>query len=330
MSERIKNIPYWVYDILSVVSSIITIITAIVTSFNAIVHIRELEDGTYQVSVNPVLIGICVMLLMLIIVCFVKLRKYGIVIRNIKKSYPENYYNFLREFRNAYFEILKGYKENKMADSNSRIGILTKDTKMFLESALDNLCELMEKNTGRKICASIKLIENMGIDTNIDKNTATIVTFCRSKNSDSDRTANDNKEQAGVLIKNNTDFYEMLDDNTNNSNVFYQSDLMQYDLDLKKVNKAYHNTTNNWSKYYKGTIVVPIRVARRRLHYLSLDEGYDIIGFLCVDSLATDAFRNNVDKNNNIRIVKSFAAELYIILNKYRFYLTKISNGGTV
>ena len=53
-----------------------------------------------------------------------------------------------------------------------------------------------------------------------------------------------------------------------------------------------------------------------------------MIGFLCVDSLSVNAFRNNdTDKEIYSKIVKSFAAEMYIILNKYNFYLKKI-NGG--
>lgn len=104
--------------------------------------------------------------------------------------------------------------------------------------------------------------------------------------------------------------------------------MLQYDEYLKKDNKCYCNSTKNFEKFYRGTIVVPIRIARSKLYYISEDKGYDIIGFLCVDSLYTDAFRNNdTDKENNINIVKSFAAEIYIILNKYNFYLKKI-NGG--
>lgn len=322
MKERMKNIPYWIYDILSLISAIITILTAGCAMFKAVVVVTKLEGGIYEVDVNPLLVFLCILMALLAIICFVKLQKYGTVLRQIKRAYPEDYYMFLREFRNAYFEILKGYKANKHTDADGRIEILTTSTKMFLGSALDYLCDLMEKNTGRKVCASVKLIENL--DENIDKDTATVVTFCRSKNSDSDRMANDNNEKSGVQIKDNTDFYEMLNENRND---FYQSDLLQYSKDLKKVNKSYLNTTHDWEKYYQGTIVVPIRVARKQLHYLESDDGYDVIGFLCVDSMATDAFRNNVDKSNNIRIVKSFAAELYIILNKYKFYLSKIDEG---
>ena len=102
----------------------------------------------------------------------------------------------------------------------------------------------------------------------------------------------------------------------------------QYDKDLRKAGKKYRNTTEDYEKYYKGTIVVPIRVNKSHLYYVSENSGYDIVGFLCVDSLSTNAFRNaELDKDNNTNIVKSFAAEIYIILNKYNLYLQRIHGG---
>lgn len=329
MIEKLKNIPYWIYDTLSVVSGIVTIITAIIASIKAILVIKELEDHTYVISCDKILIFICVLLFLITIVCVIKVKKYGTVLRNVKQEFPYNYYMFLHDFRNAYFDILRKHKNNKNQDKNSRIEMLTKDTQTFLENALDYLCSIMEKNTGRKVSACIKLIENTGNATNINKDTATVITFCRSKNSDLERKSKDISRKDSIYIKYNTDFYDILDEKKNNAlSCFYQSDLVQYDKYLRKQNEQYLNTTPNYQKYYRGTIVAPIRIARERLHYLEEKTGYDIVGFLCVDSPYTDAFRNNKDdKNNNSRIVKSFAAEMYIILNKYNFYLTKI-NGG--
>lgn len=328
MAEKLKNIPYWVYDTLSIVSAIVTIVTAIVAFFNAIVTVETLKDGTYVVSYNKILAFICVLLVLFVVICVIKIRKYGNILRHIKSDFPKNYYMFLHDFRNVYFEILKGHKSNNILDQDTRVEVLTKDTKNFLVNALDYLCDLMEKNTGRKVCASIKLIENTGMATNIDKDTATVITFCRSKNSDSKRKANDERNNS-IKVKENTDFYDILDENSQNADAFYQSDLLQYAKYLKKDGRAYRNTTLNYENFYRGTIVVPIRVARQKLYYVSENQGYDIIGFLCIDSIYTDAFRNNdFDKTNYINIVKSFAAEMYIILNKYNFYLQKIIAGG--
>ena len=47
---------------------------------------------------------------------------------------------------------------------------------------------------------------------------------------------------------------------------------------------------------------------------------YDIIGFLCVDSLATDAFLPKQEVFN-CNIVRAFADNIYVLLGQYAHYL---------
>lgn len=326
MKEKLKNMPYWLYDLLSLVSAIITIVTAVVAFTKAVIVVNTLEDGKYVVDCNKMLSIICILLVFMSIVCIVKVLKYGKIVRNMREVFSANYYLFLHDFRNAYFDILKEHKINQSGDKKSRIIALTRDTQTFLTNTLDYLCEILTVNTGQKVSACIKLIENTGNVTNIDKENATVVTFCRSTNTDKQRKSNDGTKSKSISIKKNTDFYDILDENSLTTNsFFYQTDLLQFDKDLRKIGRKYLNTTDNYEEYYKGTIVAPIRIKREKLHYLGEDNGYDIIGFLCVDSLSINAFRNNEsDRENYSNIVKSFAAELYIILNKYNFYLNKI------
>lgn len=329
--QRIKEEkPYWLYDGLSLLSAVVTIVTAIIAVVKAIIVITQLEDGTYTVSCNKVLIFLCIIFFCLFLVCAIKMKKYGKILRVMRSDLSENYYLFLHDFRNAYFDILKEYKNGNYKKNSDGVGKLTDDTKEFLQTTIDYLCQILQKTTGEKICACIKLVENSGVATGIDKENATVITFCRSKNSDKLRKANDGVHKKSIRIKDNTDFYDILDEESENTNsYFYQGNLPQYDKDLKRAGKKYRNTTEDYEKYYKGTVVVPIRVNKSHLHYVSENSGYDIIGFLCVDSLSINAFRNTeFDKENNTNIIKSFAAEIYIILNKYNLYLQRISEGG--
>ena len=150
------------YDLLSVVSAIITIITAIVAIFNVTVKVEELEDGLYQIDCNNVLVCLCIVMLCCLLVCLVKVKKYGSILRNIREGFAFNYYMFLHDFRNAYFEMLRNHKNNMGQNESERLETLTKDTKTFLEGALDYLCNILQSNTGKKISACIKLIENTG------------------------------------------------------------------------------------------------------------------------------------------------------------------------
>ena len=247
----------------------------------------------------------------------------------MRSEFSEKYYQFLHDFRNAYFDLLKEYKRGNYRSISDGVGKLTDDTTKILQTALDYLCEILQKITGEKICACIKLIENSGSATDIDKEKATVTTFCRSTKTDNNRKVNDELHAKSIKIKDNTDFYDILDEEAANTNsYFYQGNLSRYDKDLRKAGMKYRNTTEDYEKYYKGTIVVPIRVKKSRLYYIDANNGYDIVGFLCVDSPSTNAFRNtDFDKESNTNIVKSFAAEFYIILNKYNYYLKRI-NGG--
>lgn len=325
MFERLldKDKPYWIFDILSLVSAIMTIITFVywiiqlITSF-----LNDKNDFSLQSASTVVNIILALMLF----ICAIKIKKYGRLIRTTKQAFSENYYQFLHDFRNYYFDMLN---DRKSKGDTLTVKDLTKETKQYIENALGYLCDILEKVTGEKICACVKLIENHGINTKIDKEKATVITFCRSKNSDIGRKTYDGMHNKSILIKDNTDFYDMIGEESLNSSCFYHGDLGKFDKKLRDVGKTYKNSTENYQSLYVGTIVVPIRINNEHLFYTNCNNGYDIVGFLCVDSLSRNAFREDeFNKSININIMKSFAAELYITLNKYNYYL-KIGNCET-
>ena len=206
MREELKNIPYWLYDFLSVISAILTIVTAIIAAFKAVVTVRKMEDGTYVVSYDTLLLFLVIVITLCFIVCLIKVLKYLKLVRNMRKEFSDNYYLFLHDFRNVYFDILRQHKNSSSQSKQIRIKALTKDTQTFLIDSLDFLCNILTQNTGCKVSACIKLIENTGDVTNIDKERATVITFCRSRNSAITRKANDEKENKSIRIKKNTDY----------------------------------------------------------------------------------------------------------------------------
>lgn len=307
-----EQIPYWVYNLLSLVSSVITILGAL----GGYLIIRQIPN----VEIRVYWIIIVVFLFCLILLLFIKMRKYHTIAMQLRKQFSKNYYWYLHDFRNIYFDMLKHYKENERKDT---IELVTKDTQKFLTSALDMLTSIFDACTGEETFACVKLIENNG-DKKIDRDAARVYTFCRSSNTDRERIENDNsKNKKGVLICENTDFYEIVGSRTEPPQpFFYQGDLLKYAKDLEKVGKKYKNTRKDFDKYYKATIVAPIRVHKEHQHFSVDKDAYDIIGFLCLDSLSTNAFRND-DEYREIysNIVKSFADEMYVVLSKYAYYI---------
>ena len=323
IKEKLDNIPYGVYDGLSIISSVITLITAAWCVVKAVVTIQEV-DGQFVINLNTLLLFLCILVVMFSIVAIVKLCKYARIIRALRKSFTYNYYNAAHDLRNVYFDILKQHKKEHSEDS---VEILTRITRTFLGDTLDYLCEILESLTGKEIHGCIKLIENLhGQANEIDPKVATVKTFCRSRNTQPARMSNKHVGNKSKRIYENSDFYDILDpDDTSCNSCFYCSNLKEYAKYLKKSGKSYKNTTLNWDDYYRSTIVAPIRVANERLFFNNLTEGYNVVGFLCVDSMSTEAFRNTeFEKENYSYIVKSFAAEVYIILNMYSYYLEQI------
>lgn len=120
-----------------------------------------------------------------------------------------------------------------------------------------------------------------------------------------------------IYIKDNSDFYDILSPNSDRS-YFYQQNLVEYAKKCEKQGSGYRNSTPDWYLYYQGTIVVPISIANKRLN--KKKSCYDVLAFLCIDSMSTEAFLKS-EESYNINIARAVAAQMYIMLSQYRQYL---------
>lgn len=317
IEKRLNQIPEWFINLLSVLSSLIGILTPIIGFFKIK---RNIQAGIISdISTQLLFIFTCVFVSLMILM-LLRVRKYRKLLMLARKSMSEDIYKFLHDFRNLYFSLTKSHKNKE--DS---ITILTNEVRKYMEDSLDYLCDTLNSFTRKKICGCIKIIETEKgkLSNNIKLEEATIRTFARSRNTDYNRGRND-KSKIGPKLIDNTDFFEIIDPSEENSMpYFYKRDLVRYQKELDNIGKTYKNTTSNWQKYYRGTIVAPIRIAREHLYYTEDDGYYDILGFLCVDSMSTRAFLKNQERFN-CSIVKAYAAEMYVVLSKYRYYLQQI------
>lgn len=253
--------------------------------------------------------SICTILIILIM----RIRKYHTLLHTRMKIESSNLYDFLKRSQSIYFETMKLHKEGKLS-----IDHLTDKYKSELTNILNALCNIMECYTGREIHSCIKIINCNNPNNIIDIDNATVSTFCRSKGSD-DR-GDYEKRSDPIYIKKNTDFKEIV---KNGKSYFYIQDLEKYDKYLKKNNLgSYENSNTNYYSFYKSTIVMPIRIEIDKLYDISKTEKYNIIGFLCVDSLSTDAFLKKQEVFN-CNIIRAFADTIYVLLSQYAHYLKK-------
>lgn len=312
--ETFKRIPNSIINFISILAGLAGFFTPIIGFFKIK---RNIAAGKIDDTYNIVLFIVCIVMALFCIILLLKVIKYKQLLQQSRNVSSLRYYCLIHDFRNTYYDMLSYYKKD-----NLTIGLLTKMVQDFLEKSLDYICEIYSEFTHQEVSACIKYID--GIDNEIDIDTAAVKTFVRSKNSDVRRHGLDLAQTKKILIRDNTDFYSIIGPNRRtNKSYFYQRDLLEY---KKNENPSYKNTTLGWEEFYKGTIVVPIRIANKRLFYKNEQECYDVIGFLCIDSMSTDAFLKDQERYN-VYIAKAFAAEIYIILNQYKYYLSKLTGG---
>lgn len=311
INEFCEKLPIGFINLISIISSVITIITPIV-GIVSFLRFYPKNSAIFVIYIATVVILFAMLLIMLRY-----LIKYRNLMIGVKKVSTNKFFDLTRNFRNSYFDILSYKKTKKLT-----IELLTEKVEKFLRESLDDICQIFKEFTYQDVSACIKYIDCVG---EVDRETATIKTFVRSSTSDAARSENDNSLQKPLYVKDNTDFYSILSPNSQNrKSYFYQRNLPNYAKELERNGEHYCNSTDNWERYYKSTIVVPISVANKRLFFNSRDDNYNVLGFLCIDSLSTDAFLEK-DERYNRDIAKAFAAELYIILNQYRHYLAELT-----
>ena len=297
-----KRIPDSIINALGVVSAIITILGALLGVYKAV---RLLFAGQLSIAslINGhlVLIFICLFCIWLVY----KLIKYRKIQAETREIFSKGYYEVLRGYRNSMGEIeVSNYSKEAVHQ------LVLK----YSTDILDTMCDIFTKLTRQEVSGCIKIIEPRN---DLGYSNAKVKTFCRSKNSDSQRTVYDNDSNRNeTIVCLNTDFDSIVQPGKSLS-CFYQQDLEEYQRQLSKIGEEYRNSNQEWKKYYKATIVAPIRIANVRNPRTELQDSYTILGFLCVDSLSTHAFEAS-QKMYYQYIIKAFAALLYSVFDVYK------------
>lgn len=311
--EKIKkffsDIPLGIVNLVTVASGIGTILTTII----AIIELFRGEKPTALFLIIALLVS-----LLFNLILFMKVRKYSLLEQSRMQVITLGIHSLHHTVRDLYFDVIHNQRKKIL-----NAPWLTQMYKNELMRVLDNLCHVMKAYTARDVSACIKLITDNDDDAPLDAENATLITFCRSPDSEGSRNGYESKINA-IPIKDNTDFYEVVSKDYE-KDYFYQTNLVAYDELLHKSKERYRNTNADWKLYYQSTIVVPIRISFNKLyHQKKKDEHFHIIGFLCIDSLATDAFTEKQEKYN-VAIMNAYADLLYILLSQYRYYLGKLA-----
>lgn len=309
-------------NVMNFLAMILTIVTAVgipTTIYALFASSVDVESGIGKVPAKFIIYGLAVLIILLLI------RYYNFEKQTIEKQILVSlkYYSLLHDFRNEINQMELYYKEIEQKKRSWDMALFTKTVEEVLVKGLDYLCETMSAQAGgQKICGCVKHIVGNSFG-DINYNNASVMTFVRSGNTDSARKRLDIETVKKAKVFENTDFRSIiLGEENGNSDVFYQQNLLKFDEQLRKVGKRYDNTTPHWEDYYRATIVAPIRIANKRLFYKPENECYDILGFLCVDTMRTDVFTEK-QRENFTYTIKAYAAVFYNALSKYQYYMMK-------
>ena len=225
-------------------------------------------------------------------------------------------HNILHKLRNSIY-----YVENMYDITDVPYDFELKVTQEVLQ-LIDSLARELSNIIGCKIRACIKCIDYTDLNEE-DITKMNLVTFARSGQDNIIEVMQEHRNP--ISISKNTDFLEIIQSSKNKRQrqYFYEKNLKEFDKKLRQEGKKYENTNQSWDSDYITTIVCPIRLKRKADVINDSILYYDLIGFLCVDSLDENAFDNEYS-NFCFDLLKGLSDILYVYLDKLIEYYNEI------
>lgn len=183
-----------------------------------------------------------------------------------------------------------------------------------LKAIVDEVKDVLSDVTKEKIRVCIKNFPEKYAHNDVTR--MELITFCRS-----DKTLRESalERRNRVYVSQNTDFKLIMLDT-------YPYFAFNGLTSFEKVTKTpYENSTPKWEKKYNATIVYPIGKCNG---YANGKSKYEVLGFLCADTLSTKAFSAEVGPIC-ISFIASISYLLYIFLDKCITYREKIEKSHT-
>jgi len=288
---------YKIFDFLELIFGVCTIISSVLSIFTYFKH-----------GYDKVLLFSIVALVALTAIFFLKLLKIEKVSTKRLEVFSESFHKLTDMMRNDFYDMK--IQSDKGALS---VDYLLEKLKNTSQTAVDILSHCLSVSTAHNVYSTIKYFDTGNPDPQLVDGNLEVITLCRSYNQPQSRLDNDKSSK----IVENTDFLNIVKDSRAH---FFATDLQAHSLDIKKATGIpYLNSNPNWSDQYLSTIVIPIRIRRIFIESDYNGDGFDILGFLCVDSKSISTFRHD-DINYYVNLVKSYADCLYKFFDRFLFY----------
>jgi len=271
--------------------TLLNIIAAVASIFGLIYAIQsQIPIWTYIFSISA---AICILSIIAVIGVHLSIKNDRI---SLGKVYSKCFHELLHDIRN-YLEEDDYICKNQIY--SNAFEYKKKVTEISI-ALMNKLSARLTEAFGIDIRACVKLFGF--IDANYEK--SMLMTLARNETDLNNMLREQYKK---IKVCENTDFekiFQSTKDSDENAAFFFQEDLIKY----SKKNE-YKNSTKDWQKRYKTTIVMPIRYLRIDIKDIE-EPSYDLLGFLCVDSKNTKAFSSGYT-TFIIELLKGIADILY-------------------
>lgn len=224
-------------------------------------------------------------------ILYVAVSMYSLKIREDNRNLQEIAESF-REINSIYRDRLFGqFYGGRSITQREKLVDIEKST---ITSVCQRISQIYSKLIGKSCVVSVKLLtkENDG--------TLKAKSYARSEN-DSERDKAEPKTFEVNTGQNTAFDLALMKDTTGNIIYFYSGDLEKH--------KHYLNQRPNWKKYYRSTIVVPIRCPG-----VEGKPAQDDIGFLSIDTKS----RNRLNNNHHVVMLAALADQMYNFMSLMR------------
>lgn len=220
---------------------------------------------------------------------------YSLTVRSENKALKkvsETFSDINHVYRDALFGVFGS--ENPVTDLDTLIE-LEKD---ILKSVCQRIGQIFSILIGVECMATVKMI--------VRESDERIYAQTHVRSVDNHKRDTPERKKYSINTGENTAFDEALKKRADGGLSYFWS------TDLTKEGENYANQRLHYSKYYRSTIVVPIR-GHNKDREGHLDE-FDLIGFLCIDTKSTNRLKNGY----HIHIMTSLAGQMYNFMSLMR------------
>lgn len=226
-------------------------------------------------------------------------------------------HNLLHRVRDTIYYMENAYNNRQFSSVNDFEEFVTAQ----ILQLMDALSQELECLTKCKVRTCIKSID-YAPKSEEDIIRGKLVTFARSGLKNIDEMMQEHREP--ISIEDNTDFLMIVSSQKNRKQrpYFFETNLVEYDRKLRANGEKYLNSNNGWENDYITTIVCPIRLKRKESQE-NQTLVYDLLGFLCADSLDDTAFTKETGKFC-LDLLKGMADILYVYLDRFTDYYAEL------